>query len=174
MKTEMVNALNSSIIGGNLVQMDNKNRYHVTDKNGKRKVLSQDQFKRNLENNYDKIQAGQEFTFKKSMSPTKKTILTLAGIGAAIAAVIYRKDILKIFNKSKIKEKLDDIASSQSGQKVQKAIEEQITVIKEAVNSPQKTGDKIGEMARDATVYVTTKALEAWVKLSKFIQGFKK
>ena len=65
MKTEMVNALNSSIIGGNLVQMDNKNRYHVTDKNGKRKVLSQDQFKRNLENNYDKIQAGQEFTFKK-------------------------------------------------------------------------------------------------------------
>lgn len=104
MKTEMVNALNSSIIGGNLVQMDNKNRYHVTDKNGKRKVLSQDQFKRNLENNYDKIQTGQEFTFKKSMSPTKKTILTLAGIGAAIAAVIYRKDILKIFNKSKIKE----------------------------------------------------------------------
>jgi len=29
-------------------------------------------------------------------------------------------------------------------------------------------------MARDATVYVTTKALEAWVKFSKFVQGFKK
>ena len=124
MKTEMVNALNSSIIGGNLVQMDNKNRYHVTDKNGKRKVLSQDQFKRNLENNYDKIQAGQEFTFKKSMSPMKKTILTLAGIGAAIAAVVYRKDLLKLFNKEKIKETAENIASSPSGQKVKKAIEE--------------------------------------------------
>ena len=35
MKTEMVNAFNSSVVGGNLVQIDNKNRYHVTDKNGK-------------------------------------------------------------------------------------------------------------------------------------------
>lgn len=174
MKTEMVNALNSSIIGGNLVQMDNKNRYHVTDKNGKRKVLSQDQFKRNLENNYDKIQARQEFTFQKSMSPMKKTILTLAGIGAAIAAVVYRKDILKLFNKEKIKETAENIASSPSGQKVKKAIEEQITVIKEAAKNPQKTGDKIGEIARDATVYVTTKALVAWDKFSKFVQGFKK
>ena len=171
MKTEMVNALNSSIIGGNLVQMDNKNRYHVTDKNGKRKVLSQDQFKRNLENNYDKIQTGQEFTFKKSMSPTKKTILTLAGIGAAIAAVIYRKDILKIFNKSKIKEKLDDVASSPSGQK---AIEEQITVIKEAVKNPEQTGAKIGDKAKNIIYAVTTKALKAWQNVSDFLKGFKK
>lgn len=174
MKTEMVNALNSSIIGGNLVQMDNKNRYHVTDKNGKRKVLSQDQFKRNLENNYAKIQTGQDFTFKKSMSPTKKAILTLAGIGAAIAAVIYRKDILKIFNKSKIKEKLDDVASSPSGPKVQKAIEEQITVIKEAVKNPEQTGAKIGDKAKNITYAVTTKALKAWQNVSDFLKGFKK
>lgn len=40
MKTEMVNALNSSIIGGNLVQMDNKNRYHVTDKMEKKSPFS--------------------------------------------------------------------------------------------------------------------------------------
>ena len=157
MKTEMVNALNSSIIGGNLVQIDNKNRYHVTDKNGKRKVLSQDQFKRNLENNYDKIQAGQEFTFKKSMSPMKKTILTLAGIGAAIAAVVYRKDLLKLFNKEK-----------------KKAIEEQITVIKEAVKNPEQTGAKIGDKAKNITYAVTTKALKAWQNVSDFLKGFKK
>lgn len=174
MKTEMVNMLNASLIGGNLVQMDNKNRYHVTDKNGKRKVLSQDQFKRNLENNYDKIQTGQDFTFKKSMSPMKNTILTLAGIGAAIAAVVYRKDLLKLFNKQKIKETASNIASSPSGQTVQQTVNKKIDNIKNALNNPQKTGDKIGEMARDATVYVTTKALEAWVKFSKFVQGFKK
>ena len=65
----------------------------------------------------------------------KKTILTLAGIGAAIAAVVYRKDLLKLFNKEKIKETAENIASSPSGQKVKKAIEEQITVIKEAVKN---------------------------------------
>ena len=170
----MVNRFNAAMIGGNVLQMDNKNHYHGTDKNGTTKVLSQDQFKRNLENNYDKIQTGQDFTFKKSMSPTLKTILTLAGIGAAIAAVIYRKDILKIFNKSKIKEKLDDVASSPSGQKVQKAIEEQITVIKDAVKNPEQTGAKIGDKAKNITYTVTTKALKAWQNVSDFLKGFKK
>ena len=44
MKTEMINTFNSSMIGGNLVQIDNKNRYHVTDKNGHKKILTNDVF----------------------------------------------------------------------------------------------------------------------------------
>lgn len=174
MKTEMVNMLNASLIGGNLVQMDNKNRYHVTDKNGKRKVLSQDQFKRNLENNYDKIQTGQEFTFKKSMSPIKKTILTLLGIGTAAAGIYYRKNIINFFKKPNLKEKINDIAQSESGQKVKKAVDETVDKVKDALKNPTKTGEKAGEKAKEITEKVTTKTLNLWEKFAKFVRGFKK
>lgn len=174
MKTEMVSVLNSSIIGGNLVQMDNKNRYHVTDKNGSKKVLTQDQFKRNLENNYENIMTGREFKFQKQMSPLKKTILTLLGIGGAAIGIYYRKNIINFFKKPNLKEKLNDIAQSESGQKVKKAVDETVDKVKDALKNPEKTGEKAGEKAKEITEKVTTKTLNLWDKFANFVRGFKK
>lgn len=174
MKTEMVNILNSSVIGGNLVQLDNKNRYHVTDRSGKRKVLTSDQFKRNLENNYEKIMSGEDIKFKKPMSATKKTLLTLLAVGTAAAGYIYRKDITKFFKSPKLKEKINDLASSESGEKIKAKVDDVVETVREAVRNPSETGAKVGEAAREITEKATTKTLNAWERFAKFVRGFRK
>lgn len=173
MKTEMVNVLNSSVIGGNLVQLDNKNRYHVTDKRGKRKVLTSDEFKRNLENNYEKIVSGEDIKFKKPMSATKKTLLTLLAVGTAAAGYIYRKDITKFFKSPKLKEKMNNLATSESGQRIKAKVDDAVETVREAVRKPSETGAKVGEAAREITEKVTIKTLNAWGTFTKFISGFK-
>lgn len=53
-------------IGGNKVEMTQQGKIQVTNPNGKIKTLSQDQFKKQLVKNADKIQNGEDFEFKKT------------------------------------------------------------------------------------------------------------
>ena len=170
MKTEMVNVTNSAIIGGNLVQLDNKNRYHITDKNGKKKILSQDQFKRNLDANYEKQLKGEDFKFKKTMSPLSKTILTIAGLAAAVTGFIYRKDIKNFFKTSKIKQTLDNMKNSESGQK----INETVNAAKEKVNDIIKNPKKYATKADEVVAKGTEKAINGLAKIVDFFANFRK
>lgn len=169
MKTEMVNTFNSSVIGGNLVQLDNKNRYHVTDKNGKTKILTRDQFEKNIEKNADKLQTGEDIKFKKPMSFFSKAMLTLLGAGA-IAGVIYRKDIMKFFKSSKTKEVINNLVNSESGQQIKKASENIKDTVDDVIKNPKTYAQKIdGFVAK-----WTEKGINGIGKVVDFIKGFKK
>lgn len=169
MKTEMVSAVNSSIIGGNLVQVDNKNRYHVTDKNGRKKVLTQDEFRKNLANNADKLKAGEDIKFKKPMSFWQKAGLAILGLGT-VAGVIYRKNIADFFKTSKTKEVLTNIANSESAQTIKATAQKAKSKAQEAVKNPKDTLHKIDE----AVAKGTEKAINGFAKVVNFFRGFKK
>ena len=169
MKTEMVNTFNSSVIGGNLVQLDNKNRYHVTDKNGKTKILTRDQFEKNIEKNADKLQTGEDIKFKKPMSFFSKAMLTLLGAGT-IAGIIYRKDLLKFFKSSQTKEVIDNLVNSESGQQIKKASENIKDTVDDVIKNPKTYAQKIdGFVAK-----WTEKGINGIGKVVDFIKGFKK
>ncbi len=169
MKTEMVNTLNSSVIGGNLVQLDNKNRYHVTDKNGKTKILTRDQFEKNIEKNADKLQTGEDIKFKKPMSFFSKAMLTLLGAGT-IAGIIYRKDLLKFFKSSQTKEVINNLVNSESGQQIKKASENIKDTVDDVIKNPKTYAQKIdGFVAK-----WTEKGINGIGKVVDFIKGFKK
>ncbi len=169
MKTEMVSAVNSSIIGGNLVQIDNKNRYHVTDKNGRKKVLTQDEFRKNIENNADKLKAGEDIKFKKPMSFWQKAGLAILGLGT-VAGVIYRKNIADFFKTSKTKEVLTNLVNSDSAAKVKSAAQNAKTKAQEAIKNPKDTLHKIDE----AVAKGTEKVINGFAKVIDFFKGFKK
>lgn len=169
MKTEMVSAVNSSIIGGNLVQIDNKNRYHVTDKNGRKKVLTQDEFRKNIKNNADKLKAGEDIKFKKPMSFWQKAGLAILGLGT-VAGVIYRKNIADFFKTSKTKEVLTNIANSESAQTIKATAQKAKSKAQEAVKNPKDTLHKIDE----AVAKGTEKAINGFAKVVNFFRGFKK
>ena len=86
-------------IGGNKVEMTQQGKIQVTNPNGKIKTLSQDQFKKQLVKNADKIQNGEDFEFKKD----KKTLKIAA------AVVIYRKEIGKYMKDFSFKKLWNDI-----------------------------------------------------------------
>ena len=69
-------------IGGNKVEMTQQGKIQVTNSQGKIKTLSQDEFKKQLINNADNIEAGKDFEFKKD----NKNAKIAAGIGTALAA----------------------------------------------------------------------------------------
>lgn len=169
MKAEMVNSFNSSIIGGNLVQIDNKNRYHVTDKNGRKKVLTQDEFRKNIKNNADKLKAGEDIKFKKPMSFWQKAGLAILGLGT-VAGVIYRKNIADFFKTSKTKEVLTNIANSESAQTIKATAQKAKSKAQEAVKNPKDTLHKIDE----AVAKGTEKAINGFAKVVNFFRGFKK
>ncbi len=81
-------------ICGNTAEMTTKGKVQITNSQGKVKTLSQDQFKKQLIKNADKIQRGEDFEFKKD-----NKIGLIAGGAVATAAIatgiVYRKDISK-------------------------------------------------------------------------------
>ena len=94
----------SLAVGGNIVEMTTKGKIQVTNQQGKVKTLSQDEFKKQLVKNADKIENGEDFEFKSDNKGLK-----IAGVVATAAAlttaVIYRKEIgkyLKDFSFSKL------------------------------------------------------------------------
>ena len=100
-------------IGGNTVEMTTNGKVQVTNTRGKVKTLSQDQFKKQLIKNADKIEAGQDFEFKKDHRTAK-----VIGVGLATAAVvtgaIYRKEIgqyIKNFSWKKFGQDIKDLFS---------------------------------------------------------------
>ena len=125
-----------AMIGGNLVQLDEKNQIHVTNKKGKTKVLTHDQFQRQMEANQDKLLSGQDFEFKKPMSPAKKLFLTLAGAGSLAAAFIYPKNIAEFFKA---------LSKSASGLKISKEaddLKEVVNELQETLKNPEKVKEK--------------------------------
>ena len=94
----------SLAVGGNIVEMTTKGKIQVTNQQGKVKTLSQDEFKKQLVKNADKIENGEDFEFKSEHKGLK-----IAGVVATAAAlttaVIYRKEIgkyMKDFSFSKL------------------------------------------------------------------------
>ena len=71
-------------IAGNYVQMMENGKLQVTNSQGKVKVLSQDQFKKQLVKNADKLASGEKFEFKDS----KKGLIAAAAGSAAVVAVL--------------------------------------------------------------------------------------
>ena len=70
------------IIGGNKVEMTPKGKVQVTNPQGKIKTLSQDEFKKQLINNKEKIEAGEDFEFKKD----NKNLKAAGGVAGLLAA----------------------------------------------------------------------------------------
>ena len=81
-------------IGGNTVEMTTKGKVQVTNPKGRIKTLSQDEFKKNLVKNADKIEAGEDFEFKKDHKGLKIAAAAV-GTAAVITAAIYHKEIGK-------------------------------------------------------------------------------
>lgn len=71
-------------IAGNEIQMTSKGKIQVTDADGKIKTLSQDEFKKQLVKNADKIAAGEDVEFKDS----KKGLIAAAAAGAAVVGTL--------------------------------------------------------------------------------------
>ena len=70
------------VIGGNKVEMTPKGKVQVTNPQGKVKTLSQDEFKKQLIQNKDKIAAEQDFEFKKD----NKNAKAAAGVAGLLVA----------------------------------------------------------------------------------------
>ena len=82
------------IVGGNKVELTTTGKVQVTNQEGKIKTLSQDQFKKQLIKNADKISDGENVEFKKD----SKAGLIVGGAiatAAVVTAVVFRKDIAK-------------------------------------------------------------------------------
>jgi len=77
-------------IGGNNVQMTTRGKVQITNPQGQIKTLSKDEFKKQLIKNADKINAGEDFEFRKNNSNLKAAaglgmLLTAAYTGLSIA-----------------------------------------------------------------------------------------
>ncbi len=70
------------VIGGNKVEMTPKGKVQVTNPQGKVKTLSQDEFKKQLIQNKDKIESEQDFEFKKD----NKNAKAAAGVAGLLVA----------------------------------------------------------------------------------------
>ena len=96
------------VVGGNKVEMTTTGKVQVTNQEGKIKTLSQDQFKKQLIKNADKISNGENVEFKKD----NKIGLIAGGAvatAAVVTAVIYRKDIAKYMKDFSFKKLGQDI-----------------------------------------------------------------
>ena len=83
-------------IGGNIVQPTPEGKIKVTTAKGKVKVLSQDQFVKQIKKNEQNIKDGKDFEIKKDNTGLKITGL-IAAAAAVVGAVVYRKDLAKLF-----------------------------------------------------------------------------
>ena len=95
-------------IGGNVVEMTNKGKVQVTNAKGNIKTLSQDEFKKNLVKNADKINLGEDFEFKKDHKALKIAAAAI-GTAAVTTAVIYRKEIGKYLKNFSFKKAWNDV-----------------------------------------------------------------
>ena len=95
-------------IGGNIVQPTPEGKIKVTTAKGKVKVLSQDQFEKQIKKNAENIKAGKDFEIKKE-NKTAKVIGLVAAAAAVVAGVVYRKELGKLFGKAS--EKVSEAAS---------------------------------------------------------------
>lgn len=103
-------------ICGNTAEMTPKGKVQITNSQGKVKTLSQDQFKKQLIKNADKIQRGEDFEFKKD---NKIGLIAGGAVATAVIAtgIVYRKDISKYLKDFSWKKLGKDIKGLFSGAK---------------------------------------------------------
>ena len=99
----------SLAVGGNTVQMRKDGKIQVTNSNGKIKTLTQDEFKKNVVKNADKIKNGEDFEFKKDYSKSLKIATAAVGTAIATTGIIYRKEIGKYLKNFSFKKLWQDI-----------------------------------------------------------------
>lgn len=95
-------------IGGNTVEMTTRGKVQVTNPKGQIKTLSQDEFKKNLVKNADKIEAGEDFEFKKDRKGLKIAAAAVA-TAAVVTAAIYHKEIGKYLKNFSFKKLWKDV-----------------------------------------------------------------
>lgn len=95
-------------IGGNTVEMTTKGKVQVTNSKGRIKTLSQDEFKKNLIKNADKINEGEDFEFKKDHKGLKIAAAAVATT-AVVTAAIYHKEIGKYMKDFSFKKLWKDV-----------------------------------------------------------------
>ncbi len=103
------------LVAGNEVQMTTKGKIQVTNAEGKVKTLSQDQFKKQLVKNADKIAAGEEIEFKDG----KKGLIAGAAVGAAVIGALTALGIAahkKVLNPMEIAK--EDVLLKKAAKKV--------------------------------------------------------
>ena len=95
-------------IGGNTVEMTTRGKVQVTNPKGQIKTLSQDEFRKNLVKNADKIEAGEDFEFKKDRKGLKIAAAAVA-TAAVVTAAIYHKEIGKYLKDFSFKKLWKDV-----------------------------------------------------------------
>jgi hypothetical protein len=125
--------------GGNTVEMTTKGKLQITNSKGKVKTLSQDEFKKNLVKNVDKINNGENFEFKKDRKGLK---IFGAALATAVVAtsVIYRKQIAKFFKEfsfKKLGEQIKDFFTPKKA-RIRKQKREAKYSIREAKNDAHR------------------------------------
>ncbi len=178
-------------IGGNIVQPTPEGKIKVTTAKGKVKVLSQDQFVKQIKKNEQNIKDGKDFEIKKDNKGLKITGL-IAAAAAVVGAVVYRKDLAKLFKSAgeKVTEATTKLADKVKGKgtnakryndTLTAAEKNQLNLAKnhveefsnEAIEAAQKTRSaELATMRADAEAvfknYDPDKALEYAAKKAEF------
>lgn len=178
-------------IGGNIVQPTPEGKIKVTTAKGKVKVLSQDQFIKQIKKNEQNIKDGKDFEIKKDNKGLKITGL-IAAAAAVVGAVVYRKDLAKLFKSAgeKVTEATTKLADKVKGKgtnakryndTLTAAEKNQLNLAKnhvdefsnEAIEAAQKTRSaELATMRADAEAvfknYDPDKALEYAAKKAEF------
>ena len=135
-------------IAGNDVRLTSKGKIQITNSEGKVKTLSQDEFKKQLGQNFDKLTAGEEIEFKSS----KKNLITGAAIGAAVIGslaalgIAAHKKVLKPMEIAK-----EDVLLKKACKKINNAAEFIGRHVKDyAVKAYQAVSDFIAKYAPKA------------------------
>lgn len=92
-------AIPAANIGGNIVSPTPDGKIKVTTAKGKERVLTQDQFIKQIKKNEENIKAGKDFEIKKD-NKTAKIVGLVAAAAAIVTGVVYRKEIGKWFSKT--------------------------------------------------------------------------
>ena len=102
-------------VAGNEVQMTTQGKVQITDSKGKVKTLSQDQFRKQLIKNMDKIANGEEVKFKDNKKGIVATSIAAIAAGAVAGlGLAVHKNVLKPV---KINEK--DVMLQKAAKKIQ-------------------------------------------------------
>lgn len=101
-------------IAGNSVQFTKKGKMQITNSEGEIKVLSQDQFKKQLIKNADKIAAGEKIEFKESKKGLFAAAAAALVVGALAAlGIASHKEVLNPMEIAK-----DDVLLKKAGKKI--------------------------------------------------------
>ena len=142
-------------VGGNNVEILQTGKILVTNPKGKMKTLTQDEFKKQIIKNADKIQSGEDFEFKKDRKGLK-IASAIVGTAAVVTGVIYYKKIGQFFNKllKKIKSKKTTDTNSRTVFNGEKAIAHNANEARTARETLKIKNQATNDIAQNIIQYV--------------------